>query len=298
MGTRQLSDEELAGFSDEHLQYEVGMLHGTAQALRDPPRDQDGTIGAIIEYALLESFLIHARVLINFLYDGPKRDDDVAAEDFFDEEEQWTEHRPAKSCLLRENRERINKALAHLTKVRVGLKPEMKQWEYWEIKNEIVGILAHFCTLVPKCRLGAEFRRFVSKCWDSQIDGRRASETLKFATAGPTSAAFATELEMWFSDPAPKANDHRAAATAAFACLLDAQPEPARAAFAYCLAVAMVQAGKARLVETRAGDASAVCVFETVAGDTFSMAKPRITKEQEAALIDAIRHILEEAGGL
>ena len=85
---------------------------------------------------------------------------------------------------------------------------------------------------------------------------------------------------------------------AAFASLLDAQPEPARAAFAYCLAVAMVLDGKARLVETRPGDASPVCVFETVAGDTFSMAKPRITKEQEAALIDHIRDILEEEGGL
>ena len=31
----------------------------------------------------------------------------------------------------------------------------------------------------------------------------------------------------------------------------------------------MVLDGKARLVETRPGDASPVCVFETVAGDTF-----------------------------
>jgi len=46
---------------------------------------------------------------------------------------------------------------------------------------------------------------------------------------------------------------------AAFASLLDAQPEPARAAFAYCLALAMVLDGKARLVETRPGDASPVC---------------------------------------
>ena len=70
---------------------------------------------------------------------------------------------------------------------------------------------------------------------------------------------------------------------AAFAPLLDAQPEPARAAFAYCLALAMVQDGKAHLVETRPGDASPVCVFDTVSGDTFTVAKPRITKEQEAA---------------
>jgi len=40
----------------------------------------------------------------------------------------------------------------------------------------------------------------------------------------------------------------------------------------------MVEDGKARLVETRAGDASPVCVFGTIAGDTFSIAKPRITK--------------------
>ena len=85
---------------------------------------------------------------------------------------------------------------------------------------------------------------------------------------------------------------------AAFASLLDAQPEPARAAFAYCLAVPMVQAGKARLVETRPGDAPPICVFKTVAGDTFSIAKPRMTKEQEAALIDTIRDILEEEGGM
>ncbi len=85
---------------------------------------------------------------------------------------------------------------------------------------------------------------------------------------------------------------------AAFAPLLDAQPTPVRAAFAYCLAVAMAQDGKARLVETRPGDASPVCVFETLAGDTFSIAKPRVTKEQQAALIDTIRDILEEEGRL
>ena len=41
----------------------------------------------------------------------------------------------------------------------------------------------------------------------------------------------------------------------AFAQLLDAQPEPARQAFHYCLALLMVEAGVARLVETRPGEA-------------------------------------------
>jgi hypothetical protein len=56
---------------------------------------------------------------------------------------------------------------------------------------------------------------------------------------------------------------------AAFASLLDAQPAPARDAFRYCLALAMVEAGKARLVETVPGENGPVCVFESSAGERF-----------------------------
>ena len=44
----------------------------------------------------------------------------------------------------------------------------------------------------------------------------------------------------------------------AFAQLLDAQPELARQAFHYCLALLMVEAGKATLIETRPGDAGRI----------------------------------------
>jgi hypothetical protein len=40
---------------------------------------------------------------------------------------------------------------------------------------------------------------------------------------------------------------------ASFSALLDAQPEPVRQAFNYCLALMMVEAGKARLIETFPG---------------------------------------------
>jgi hypothetical protein len=84
---------------------------------------------------------------------------------------------------------------------------------------------------------------------------------------------------------------------AAFATLLDAQPEPVRAAFHYCLALVMIESGKARLVETRPGD-SPVCVFETVAGDTFCLPKPPISRDEEQDLIATLREILSEEGGL
>jgi hypothetical protein len=84
----------------------------------------------------------------------------------------------------------------------------------------------------------------------------------------------------------------------AFSALLDAQPEPIRAAFNYCLALMMVEAGKARLIETLPGEAGQVCVFETIAGEQFSLARPALSPEAEAEVRQIVREILEEEGGL
>jgi hypothetical protein len=43
--------------------------------------------------------------------------------------------------------------------------------------------------------------------------------------------------------------------------LADAQPGPARELFHYCLALLMVEAGKARLVETPSRETGAIRVF-------------------------------------
>jgi len=80
---------------------------------------------------------------------------------------------------------------------------------------------------------------------------------------------------------------------ATFSYLLDAQPAPVRDAFHYCLCLLMVEAGVMRLVEN-----GEVCVFETVARVKFSVTKPLLSREQEAALIDVLREILEDEGKL
>jgi hypothetical protein len=58
------------------------------------------------------------------------------------------------------------------------------------------------------------------------------------------------------------------------ASLVDAQPAPVREAFRYCLALAMVEAGKARLIGQEPGEAGPVCTFETAAGEQFSLPAP------------------------
>ena len=83
-----------------------------------------------------------------------------------------------------------------------------------------------------------------------------------------------------------------------FASLLDAQPGPVRDAFTYCLCLMMVESGKMRLTEMVPSEISPIYVFETTAGDTFSVQRPPMSQEQEAELIAALRDILKDEGML
>jgi hypothetical protein len=71
-----------------------------------------------------------------------------------------------------------------------------------------------------------------------------------------------------------------------------------RDAFHYCLCLVMVEAGVMRPVEKVSGERGEVYVFQTRAGDRFHVARPDISKEQEAALIDVLREILKDEGAL
>ena len=83
-----------------------------------------------------------------------------------------------------------------------------------------------------------------------------------------------------------------------FASLLDAQPQPVREIFQYCLCLMMIEAGKMRLVGTVPGDVSPISVFATTAGDTFSVARPPMSQEEEGEVIAVLREILKDEGML
>jgi hypothetical protein len=70
-----------------------------------------------------------------------------------------------------------------------------------------------------------------------------------------------------------------------------------RTFFHCCLVHIMVVCGRARPVWTRRGG-SPICVSEAIAGDTFSLAKPAISREEERDIIASLRQILTEEGGL
>jgi hypothetical protein len=60
----------------------------------------------------------------------------------------------------------------------------------------------------------------------------------------------------------------------------------------------MVEAGKARLTSTEPGESGAICTFETLAGDVFSLPRPPMSDEREAAVRETLRRILDEEGEL
>ena len=78
--------------------------------------------------------------------------------------------------------------------------------------------------------------------------------------------------------------------------LLDAQPGLTQSLVQYCLALAVVEAGKAKLVSVTPGDTGPVCTFETVTGQRVNLAKPPLSDEQVTVVKQMFLWILAEKG--
>jgi hypothetical protein len=125
----------------ERLKYEVWMLWSLANILAT---DNQGK--GVIHNALLESFLIHARILIEFLYKNEPYEDTVRADQYFTSDRPWKSIRPPKTELLEETVKDAHKQLAHLTYTRLQRKT---QWPYIKIANDIKAVLQVFRENLP-----------------------------------------------------------------------------------------------------------------------------------------------------
>lgn len=163
MARKRPTEEKLRKASD-HLYYEIWMLKSLAQGLAS------GISGeSVINNALLESFVIHARALLDFLYtDKPGHADDVVAQDFFPTPDQWHKARPGKSQTLKKVHGRVAKEVAHLTYTRQEVTPEMKGWPFIDIAKEIQIVINEFLRIVPEHLLGPR--------WDEYKKQRRKNE--------------------------------------------------------------------------------------------------------------------------
>lgn len=113
-----------------------------------------------IHNALVESFVIHMRGVLDFLCEPRSlKPDDVVARDYFDDPQEWAAIQPPLSELLAHARKRAGKEVAHLTYERLKVTPEEKLWPFLEIEKEIMAVLRVFIAKVPRERLAEEWLR-------------------------------------------------------------------------------------------------------------------------------------------
>lgn len=138
------STDELVQVSKD-INYELQMLRATAHTLTTGIG-----YGSKVQFVLLESFLIHARNLIAFLYSSGKKDDIWAVDYFTDPVTKWNKVRPKISKLLDDTRKEAGYRLAHVSYKRLN---GVKRWEFMKILCNIRLILQKFLCQVQKSKL-------------------------------------------------------------------------------------------------------------------------------------------------
>lgn len=135
----RLRSKEDLDLAAGHLNYEYQMLRTIAREVSTGMRPQ------LLTNALLESFVIHLRALIDFFYPPERtKPDDMLATDYFPDSTTWETARPPISDVLRNARTRAHKEIAHLTYARLDVTSDTKPWNVVGISKEIEVLMARF----------------------------------------------------------------------------------------------------------------------------------------------------------
>ena len=140
-GNNSLSNQELAKYSEEHLLYEINMLFWTASILSYlAPIANKGEIANALSNSLLNSFSVHARNLIGFLYSRQNSSDyptDVVLEDYVQDPD-YLNSLPPITDLLVQAKTKTDKQVSHLTLERIAYEKQDKEWKFVAIYQDIM----------------------------------------------------------------------------------------------------------------------------------------------------------------
>jgi hypothetical protein len=125
--------------ASEHLHYELGMLNAVAQAMA-----MNFAGAGVLNNALLESFAVHVRGLIFFLFPENAKPDDVLATHFVSDPAAFETARGVKSEILKKAQSRAGKEITHLTYERLKVTAETKPWPFGQITTEVNRVMKIF----------------------------------------------------------------------------------------------------------------------------------------------------------
>ena len=139
MSRSHISIKQLQDIAYGHISYEIEMFEYSGGQL------VKGGLSQAENNVMLETFLLHARCLFDFLYPPETfRNDDVLADDFFDDPNKLRTRLPQKLAISSYLKLRTGKEVAHLTYGRLKVSPEQKKWQVDEVHNQIGEALVIF----------------------------------------------------------------------------------------------------------------------------------------------------------
>ena len=153
-----MSDDEKKEWLNDHFVYEIEMLMFPSKI---------GILPPLLNNAMLESFLIHARCLFEFFYDeeNPKYTADARATHFVNN---WKELRP-KTVNIEMIKKRTGRELAHLTYDRKSDNDTAKQWNVLQIYTQLISIINLFLKKIPEKFLGKKTNELKFKVYAETI---------------------------------------------------------------------------------------------------------------------------------
>jgi hypothetical protein len=123
----------------KHLRYEIRMFKATGHLLMSGQLPEGEHRNAV-----LESFTIHARILLQFFHpDGPGSDE-MIANDYFGDPVEWKRARGRLPDTVAAVRERVGIEIAHLTYNRIDITDEAKRWNLAEMYATIAALVDQF----------------------------------------------------------------------------------------------------------------------------------------------------------
>jgi hypothetical protein len=154
-----MSDPDLITYSKDHVLYEIAMLVQVGGLMMTC--SFQGAAAELTQNAFVESFAIHVRNLVDFLYPGTNiKGDDVLADDYFPNGKRPSTF-PALPHTLKVARERAHKQVSHLTTGRLGANDPGKGWTVPALVTETLKILVEFAKQASPERLDQSVREYV-----------------------------------------------------------------------------------------------------------------------------------------
>ncbi len=164
--SKNLNDTELNYYAEQHIQYEYDMLLWSSRILGVFRVKPFGYISHTIHDALLNTFAIHSRNLLGFLFDGPRnalRDNSISIENYIDITT-LDEIRPPISDSIDLVFKKAGKQVAHLTTERIEYEASFdeKAWHFVGILKEIMNLLSIIVPHIPDERMSSSLKTKLS----------------------------------------------------------------------------------------------------------------------------------------